>query len=678
VGAAGAEHALVKRWRAKLCVAYMLLVSMTNAQQPGYDASSSDSMTSAALRASLLGNEERAREIAQARLKWEQPRNVKPEFVISERLAILAESSRRWLPSDRIAKQQLGAYPRTDASLAFRESLRSVEPREVLRNATATRVYESRRRAFNSVVGALAGVLRLQFFGLIQLPLDVAEGAVSGRPFVNPEQRRELLAARGVLEDRPSHAAAKGLVARYEPRRLRLALEHAEANAERAAKQQRWETARWWMQWARTLDPDWRAPSDLVRVGETMEREEDERLQSLFVRQVVVDDREEAWLRWVLASLDTPAEAEGRTPLRELGREELGVDVRASILAVRRNPATPQVTARALDVIAGLDHPAWSPRAAGYREVGLYDAQDRLNAARADLRRARRDFVLWGTDPTIGSRTITPEDARLAESNLITGARSLFVFDMLGRSLALPLLPPGTFGREGILEATGSAERELRISEAGRDLLRAEAVALQKSRRPGQAARIWEQLDEPDRMESARARAARRLERLAREAPTAREEARVLQRVVAGWPKTPAAQRAAKRLAIVEEQMAMLTEITRDEWRALAPTWSEMGWEAPVAEAPAQARLMEAGTVEWRIRKKDPWQLAEIEPDTFDRMVASLREVRLGGRVAKVLDEPRERKRVPLLLDASALPGFDVTPGLVPADVPSEERRMYK
>src|SRR5690606_14442486 len=108
VGAAGAEHALVKRWRAKLCVACMLLVSMTNAQQPGYDASSSDSMTSAALRASLLGNEERAREIAQARLKWEQPRNVKPEFVISERLAILAESSRRWLPSDRIAKQQLG------------------------------------------------------------------------------------------------------------------------------------------------------------------------------------------------------------------------------------------------------------------------------------------------------------------------------------------------------------------------------------------------------------------------------------------------------------------------------------------------------------------------------------------------------------------------------------------
>lgn len=678
MGAAGAGCALVKRWRTGICAVGMLLVSMTGAQEPAFDASSSDSMTSAALRASLLGDHEQAREIAQARLEWEKPRRVKPEFVISERLAILAESSRRWLPSDRIAKRQLSGYPRTDASLAFRESLRSVEPREVLRNATATRVYESRRRAFNSVVGAAAGVLRLQFFGLIQLPLDVAEGVVSGRPFVNPEQRRELLAARGVLEDRPSHSVAQRLVARYEPRRLRLALEHAEANAERAGEQERWETARWWMEWARTLDSNWRAPAALAQVTEAMEQEAHERLQSLFVREVAVDEREEAWLRWVLASLDTPAEAEGRTPLRELGSEELGVDVRASILAVRRDPTTPQATARALDVIAELGHPAWSPRAAGYRDAGLYDAQDRLQAARADLRRQRRDFVLWGTDPTIGSRTITPEDARMAESALITGARSLFVFDILGRSLALPLLPPGTFGREGILEVTGSAEVEFRESQAGRDLLKAEAVALRRSRRPGQAARIWEELGDAERAESSRARAARRLQRLAREAPSAAEEARVLRRVVAGWPDTPAARRAAKQLAEVEEQMAVLTDISRDEWRALMPTWGEAGWEAPTQEVPAQARLMEMGTIEWRVRKGEEWQSAQMAPEVFDRMLASLREARLGGRVGKVLDEPRERKRVPLLLDASALPGFDVTPGLVPADVPSAERRRYE
>ncbi len=654
------------------------------AQPAEVDPSSSESVTSAALRASLLGDSDRAREIVQARLEWESARRVKPEFVVSERLTILAESSRRWLPSDRIARQQLRGFPRSDASGAFRENLRGVEPREVLRHATATRVYESRRRAVNSTIGAFAGVLRLQFFGLVQLPLDAAESVVSGRPYLNPEQRRELRAARGVLLDRPSHGRATQLVERYEERRLRLAVHHAEANAERALDQGRLETAAWWVAWAETLSGgDWQAPDDLAQLNARIADVEQERTQSIFVREVPRDDREEAWLRWVLDSLDEPAEAEGRTPLRSLQGVELADDVRAAIIAVRRDPATPDATVQALGIIARSGHPAWSPRASGYLAEATFDPVRRVAMAQGDVRSARRDFVLWAVDPTVGTRTLSPEDARLAESKWIAAARSLFVIDMLGRLITLPLLPSGTFPRDALLDATTTAPAEFLATRDGESVRRVEARALSRVGRHGQAAAVWAELDEPARAEKSHARAARQLERLARDTPSASRQAAIYRRMISGWPGTSAARRSVGKLAEAQDQMAVLTVVSSDELLALAPAWESAGWQPPSDAAPndgrhSTVRLLDDGTVQWRARDKDPWQATPVEDETFDRMTASLREVRLGGQIARALDEPREVKRVPLLLDASAIPGIDFTPGLVPADIPTAERRLYE
>src|SRR5690606_23866155 len=96
-------------------------------------------------------------------------------------------------------------------------------------------------------------------------------------------------------------------------------------------------------------------------------------------------------------------------------------------------------TTRALEAIARQGHPSWSARVRGYLAQATFDPVDAVAAAHGDLRAARRDFVLWADDPTIGTRSLSPEDARLAESKFITAARSLFVVDMLGRFITLPL-----------------------------------------------------------------------------------------------------------------------------------------------------------------------------------------------------------------------------------------------
>jgi hypothetical protein len=239
-------------------------------------------------------------------------------------------------------------------------------------------------------------------------------------------------------------------------------------------------------------------------------------------------------------------------------------------------------------------------------------------------------------------------------------------------------MSPGSFPRQGILDAAGSADPAFLATPEAAPVLRAEAKALSRMGRHAEAAAIWTRLGEQGAARRSAERAARRMESLARQAPDPEEQVMVYRRLLAGWPDTPAARRTERRLAEAEDQLNVMTLVTPAEVTALGKAWTEAGWSPPPVTSKTQLRLLHDGRVQWRPRADGEWQQYSPEPEVFDRLTASLREVRLEKRVAKVLDEPRERKRIPLLLEASAVPGVDFTPGLVPADIPGAERRLFE
>ena len=204
-------------------------------------ASSEDASVQRALRASLLGDA--------AAVRAEAAGNSEGEEALGEEMEALALGTDRPIPTLGEARRALKPYDRDAINRTLDRLIRRSEPRQRFFEARKDRRYDDVRRTFNALASPFASAAQGQFFPLITLPFDIVETVVVGRPYLTPEQRRELKAARAVEENFGSGALG-GTPARvddsYTGKRQALAAIQARQNTNKAVEEQRPVAAQFW------------------------------------------------------------------------------------------------------------------------------------------------------------------------------------------------------------------------------------------------------------------------------------------------------------------------------------------------------------------------------------------------------------------------------------------------
>ena len=681
-----------------LALLLLALCAATNAQirDIGEAVTSEDGVTQAALRAALMGDADRVTTLAQLRERHEKehPQAAK----LSENVAALAAAAHRPLMTRDEAKSILRDF---DSDAEVETVLRLLvrqEPRERFYQARSDRRYETGRRLFNSATNAISGILTLQFFRLIQPPLEGIEYLLFGRQYLTPEQRKELWAARAVTENpllRKKPFAAIETAGDWAPRRRQLAALQARKNAERARNQGRLRTAFWWYE------------REMLLKGrrEPFREEQSEVIVELIKRQnlrnqavsVADGDRSlrepahfQAYSELLRAFVADPA---SESIPREIDRFLAGFPLsdaaggaRAAEAAHYSQAGQRGIARVSLEYLARNGEGPWTARAAQYAVRSDFDSEVAFKHAAEAIADRRYDYILYGADPAILTGSLSPEQSRAVEARWIRAARSLFVFDMISRTITLPLLP--AFPKDELFEAAETAPPEFYETDSGRKWLARVAKAYAGRHRYGQAAETWERLGETGKALDMRHKAARDLEREAGRTPSAQRQAILYTRILDGYPAYGRRGRVQRKLAQARERMTLLVTISPKELRAWPQLWRGQGLfldprmldgkKGNGEIASPGVDLLAGGRMAYRDAQTGERLAVPLEPGAMERTLRWLYPLRHSRAVAEKLDEPLPRKRIPIGIEGSALPGIDVAPVLIPLDPDQRERRLYE
>jgi hypothetical protein len=657
-----------------------------------------DKLAQDALRASLLGDSERVALLARMRGREEELHGVRKGRGLSENVAALAAATARPLLDGPETRALVEGFRPDRETRNIARLLARIEPRERFREARADRRYEQRRRVYNSLLTAATGVLQLQFFSLLQPPLDAAEHLLVGRRYLSPEQRRELYRAREVEALPPGRRdpAAIAVGGAWPPRRLALARLQARRNAARATSQGRLETAEWWHQRESVLAAG--------RAG-SLPRHPD-------LQDAIVDRERDRRAAVVVTA--------GESALREPAHFARYGELLRAFVADSASPRVPELVqafridfplSEALDEVALAEAlhardsgqvrlarvnfeylargtSAWSRKAARYLGRADFTPSVAFREAEAAIARRKREFLLFGRNPAQLGRTLSPEQARALEAGWITTARSLFVIDVVGRLIALPLLPASFFPRDELFTAAATAYPSYLETDEGRAWLRRTAGAYTAAKRHADAASLFDRLGDPAAAAESRERAAAALERDADALPGWPERAEAYRRIASAYPRYTGFDRVRGKQEHAERRLGLQAVLSRAELEAYPHLWREGGlFLSPVLfdGVRENGELAEGGVTLLapdRIAYRDlavsrPIEIA-VEPGTNDYVLQLLAPIRRSSAVGEELSRAPARKRIPLAIEGSALPGLDLAPGLVPLDLDPKEKRLYQ
>lgn len=654
----------------------LLFATLLPAQAPDRDA-----LVARAIQGALLDEPTMVRVAAGGLRVLEEQAGEKPRTAgAAEALARVTASDS--VPTGREVRRAVRRRERSGVTESVERIAASINLQDRFADARASRRYEARRQVVNSVTGAVASVFQLQFFGLIQPPLDAIDYAFVKRHYVSPEERRELAVAREILDGGGilEHERAARLVERRAERWERTYALQARRNGEEAARRGHLTEAAWWYARERSM-----------RGAQASERSAHVALSNRLLeieeqRQRIVTVRSAESGEWRAEEADAIRYLLGDADAVIFSAWQLDGTERALLRAVD----SPRGPARfnALRDLAREGDSDWAARATLLLERPQEDPAAAVSEAKTTVRRRIQSYLLAGKDPTPGAETFTPEEARQVESALIERARALFVIDVLSRALTYPLLPGRVIDRREIPDATAMAGTEWQGTEVRRRALDEAARVYRKSRRFERAARTAEEAGRFERAESLRNRRARELRRALRreDVPARRVElaTRLLNAHTEYAERRDIAERIERDLVLAPAWFSISRRDLRrhpelTEWGALGLSRERLRRgrrEGRVARD--GVHLLPAARIAWVDRRTHAVHVRELDETAWRNAVARWMALDRTRSAREALDAPRERKRIPLALEGSALPGITVAPGLVPLDPDPDTRRLYE
>jgi len=652
----------------------------------------SDAVIQRALRASLLGDAQAVH--AEAMDLREEERSTKTERTIAENLEVLALSTERPLPMLREAKEELKGFKKDQGTRGLDRQLRRHEPRQRYREAQRDRRYDDVRRTFNAIAAPASSAVQGQFFPLIAFPFEVAERLVVGRPYVTPEQRREMQSAREAQEAYGKAVLggdAASTVAAYTPRRRNLAMLQARYNAEAARDEGRLETAAYWYEREMLLQ-GWRVPrraehqAVLRDIGRRNERDR--------VALAVVPGASEGSedygrvLRAFLLQGEEPSfEEAARAYLQQAAGSPLADSVRAAQAANARATSTRAVVrARLADLSEGGGEGFWQKRSAQILETPPYDPARALREAQGKLNERRREYIFAAEDPGVIASSYTAEEARGRRGSLISRARGLFISDTLSRALFYPFLDP--MPRPELLDAGAQVPSEWYATDEGEAWLRRVAHAQRVEKRFASAENSYRQLGDDAAADKMRQKAARHLERQGDRASDPAASVAFYRRALTAYSDYAKRERLEKSLQEAEVRSAALAIISRDELRAYPELWRGTGLMISPALLDGKKSNGEISKEGVAVLSYDAYSFIDrssrervekdIDPASKEQTLRRYEPLRRAQVAGEEIARPLPRRKIPAAIEAGAVPGFSASPALVPLAEDERERRLYE
>lgn len=672
--------------RRAAAIALFALLALGSARAQSVD----DDDARAALHASFRGDAKAVLSVARERHWFERAVAKDSPRRLAENIAALGAATSRPPFTRRETKNVLEDFRTDGETEAFLQLVRETEPRERFRTARANRRYEDRRRALNSATNAVFGVLQLQFFGLVQPPLDGIEWLVSGYRYLNPEERRELQAAREVQvlpAETPKPSAARGIVRDWTELRANTAGLQARKNAELCEREGRLDAAAWWWERERALrgaDAPFR--EDHVDAIAAIEKRDDRRRRAVVAGETdePVDDADYRAL--VRAEILRPADRETVEIAARfaVGRWDTPMqgDLRLAEILQSRESGDAAYARAQMEELAATDTPAGA-RMAAYLAREDFTPAVAFDAAHDAIRGRKTAFVVSGADPQVARRSLSAEDARRIQAAWIGRARQLFVFDTIARTIAFPLLPGDLFPRDELFDAWRSAPEDFRATDRGREEARRVAKAYASVRRYEDSARLYDAAGDAEKSASMRQKAARAVERAARKEKSAAARADEYRQLLNAYPDYRKRARAEKALADAEFEANVLARIERRDLKAYPELRGAeaLGMDAVIVEKVMTREgvaLLRNDRVAYVERSTKSRIEIDLPEGAVDRTLEMLLPRRRVQAVVRELNAPRELKRVPLAVQGGALPDFAMSPGLVPLEPDAELRRLYE
>ncbi len=660
--------------------------------------------TQQALQFSLLGKPAELDALARSREIEEknQKRNGQRPLILSDNIALLSGAIQPRVRSKSTTKNLLQNFKQDGETEQLFALVDQVNPREQFARARSNQRYESARRQVNSFTGAIFSVLQLQLFGLLQPPLDFAEWYTVGRKTLNPEQRREFAEARSYLNTNPPieeqlKPKAERVVQQYPTKRLRTATLQAERNAQRELKEGNIYNALWWFDRELLLTnqetPQRKAHLELIQ---QLQREAEGRERSISIQQSADD----AFTGSVSEGYNALLEAVLlQTPYAELG-------IRYSSLSALEGTVSPlladeyvlvQTTALAaegntlkarelLEWFAKNGSGFWAERSVQYLNREDFNPAVGFAQANADYRRSVRRYLVYAESPRFPNRHLSSENARELETGWTRSIRSLFVIDIMSRAIILPLLPGSTFSRDAWLNTYGNLSEAELNSQQGREWKEQTLRAFRKMKRWESASNLANELGQPKNANKYANRwVEQELERIDGRTPEVR-----LEQLIALQENAPTSQaRQVAEQALLNEQARqnVLAVLDRkyvknnpDDWRKsmlnIPPEWTD-GKKANGEIGSEGLYLVEGDQVRFKNKADGEWLTYNVTPGSVLNSVRLIYPRRRADDIEEFMNQPQEKKRIPIQVEGSAFPGINVLPGLVPLDPEQKRRRLY-
>ena len=662
------------------------------------DDSPRDAVVESALRAALLGNAEGVRKVARLqRIEEEKQQNHKTP-TIAENIESLAVATDRPLPTLAEKRSKLGDYGSDQMTRNLDRLLRRVEPRQRFLEAVHDTRYEGVRRFFNGVVTPLSSVARGQFFALFTLPFEAADELAVGSLFLTPEERRRLYLARDAANSPQGGAIAaqaQDIISYDTQRRRSLAALQAKQNGERSRDDGEPKSAIFWYEKEMQLR-GWKKPRRSAHKNLLKDFARDEATRAA-ARTVSDGDalfssppEFAAYSRVVRLSLlddQTTELAAAAQAFRVDFPMSAAVDDVAAAEAARsvRRSETLLASVQLQDIANRVDSPSWSNRAQQALLLPEFNPIPTLRTAQHRINRRFWSFIFSGSDPDVVQRSFTAEEARLRRAAWVDRARVLFITDSISRFLFLPFLDP--FPRTELADAAATVPSSFYDSPEGRPWLRAVMKAQRVEKRFEAAKKSAVQLGDADAAVAMDRRAARYLEKLGDRATQPREAHAIYKRLLTAYPNYARRTRVENKSDEAQMRSMALANVTPDELRSWPELWREHGLRINPALLDGErsnGEIADDGVYvmsydAYIYRDRATGNRVEIPIDAGDHG-AFLREYeprRRTAALARELQKPLPRKKIPIAVEAGVFPGFDIGPSLVPLTPDEADRKLY-
>ncbi|MCC6545777.1 hypothetical protein IT570_01315 [Candidatus Sumerlaeota bacterium] len=656
-----------------------------------------DVVVQSALRAALLGNADDVRKVARIQRLGEQ-KEQKRTATIAENIEALAIATDRPLPTLDEKRRKLGDYGSDQMTKNLDRLLRRVEPRQRFLEAVHDARYEGFRRFFNGVISPLSAVARGQLFALFTLPFEAADELAVGSLFLTPEERRRLYLARDAANDpRGGRIAAQAQeVISYDTQRRRaLAALQARQNGERAAREGGERAAIFWYEkemqlrnWKKARRSTHKSLLSGLARGEQM-RATARTIgdgDALFFSPLEFA----AYSRVVRLSLldqqNTELAAAAQAFRVDFPTSSAVDDVEAMEAArsVRRGE-TLLARVQLQDIATDPDSPPWSSRARQALQLPEFEPSYILHEAESRADHRFWAFMFSGSDPEIVQRSFTAEEARMRRAAWVDRARALFFTDVISRVLFLPLVDP--FPRTELADAGSQVPGSFYDSPEGRPWLRKVMHAQRVEKRFEAAKKSAMQLGDADAAVAMDRRAARNLEKLGDRAVRPRESYVIYNRLLTAYPSYARRERVERKSDEAQMRSLALANVAPDELRSWPELWRDRALHINAALLDGDKSNGEIAGDGVYVMSYDAYIYQDratgnrveipLTAEDHDAFLRAYEPRRRTAALAKELQKPLPRKKIPIAVEAGVFPGFDVGPALVPLTPDEAERRLY-